>query len=145
MPARLVLLGLFAALAVPAVRAQSGGILAVRPAPSLSVDLGLGPHPTTDALAAEPARSAAGPRGRGAARGAKVGALVGLGVGGALTVIAYALDAKSGCSNDGSFCAGTYTALATIPFTVLTTGVGAAIGAAMARPERISPPALEAP
>ena len=133
MPFRLALLGLLVTLAIPATRAQDGGILVIRPITSLSVDLGLGTRPTTGAPV-EPSGTAAGPRGRGAVRGAKIGALVGLGIGAVVTALAFSADASNSCSGDGSLCAGPLAVLAIVPFTLATTGIGAGIGAATARP-----------
>ncbi len=144
MSARLVLLSLLAAITVPASHAQGDGILVVRPAPSLTFDAGLGPRLAGDALPVEPPRSAATPRERGAWRGAKRGFLVGVGVGAAATLATF-IAADNGDLKCEYFCWSLVAAAATVPFTVLTTGAGAAIGASTARPERVPPPTLEAP
>lgn len=142
MPARFLLLNLLVALAIPAVQAQSDGILLARPAPALSVDLGIGERP--EPLGAERLVHVAGPRGRGALRGAKSGLIVGVAVSALLTAVGLGADISSGFDCD-FVCAWQVAAAAGVAFTVATTGVGAAIGAATARPERVSPPTPEVP
>ncbi len=139
MPTRLTLLVLLAAAAVPAAHAQSDDILALRPAPSLTFDAGFGPRPTrfVEPVPIRPASS----RLRGAWRGAKIGALGGVVVGVAATAAAFFIADGAHVSHDTwPIIAG-----ASVPLTALATGVGAAIGAAQAQPDRVPTPASERP
>lgn len=130
MSARLVLLALLTALAVPAAQAQADGILVLQPAPTLSVDLGVGERPVPlKAEHFEPAQ-AAGPRGRAAWRGAKIGFLAGVGIGVATTLAtAVLIDRRDGCEY---ICTWHLAAAATVPFALGTAGFGALLGASSA-------------
>ncbi len=137
MSTRLVLLGLLVALAVPAASAQTEGILVVRPVPSLTFDAGLGER--AERLDVPRAARAASPRSRGALRGAAIGALTSFVVGAATTAVVALTES---CNPGEDYVCGWHlAAAATVPLTVLSAGIGAAIGAATARPERVPPPA----
>ncbi len=124
-----------------AVRLGDGGVLVVPLVPDLAFDAGLGTPGTAAPVPASALTSMSGPRGRGAWRGAKRGFLVGLAVGAAVTAVV----ALSESCNPGSdyICGWHIAAAAAVPFTVLTTGAGAAIGAATARPGSPAAPPTE--
>lgn len=112
---------------------SSGRILLVTPTPHLGVDLpGFERGAETLALPSEP-ETAAGPRGRGAWRGAKTGFLVGAGLGAIAVGGALLYDSQGGCD---MFCAWMIAGAVAVPFTAITTATGAAIGAATARRSR---------
>ena len=118
----LVLAATFAASA-PAAQSSGGGILVVSPAPRLAIDAGLGER--AESLV-EPA--GAGPRARGAWRGAKRGFLVGLAIGAAGTVAAFVL-ADGGDTRCEYICNSAIAAILTVPLVAVTTTAGAVIGA----------------
>lgn len=138
--ARLVAVLCAVCLLAPAAWAQAGpsSILAAPP-PSLAYDAGLGSRPWD-------ARDSAGTptgglRTRGAWRGAKRGLLVGVAIGVTATAAAFFLaDGAHPSYDTWPIIAG-----ASVPMTVLSTGVGAIIGAARARPDPIPPPVVEVP
>lgn len=109
------------------------------PAPRLGVDLpGLERSDEAFGQTSEPA-TAAGPRGRGAWRGAKTGFLVGAGLGAIAVGGALLYDSQGGCD---MFCAWMIAGVVAVPFTAITTAAGAVVGAATARrsPETLAVP-----
>ena len=135
---RLALLVLLAALSASAPVAQSAGILVRSPDPRYGVDLpGLDRGADAIAHPVEPAAATvASPRGRAAWRGAKIGFQLG-----AVVTVAAVVGAKLAYLGCRDFCPWAVVAFTGIPFTAFTTGAGAAIGAATARPEAVPPPA----
>ncbi len=121
-----------------AAQPETSGILVSAPVLSLAHDAGLGERPER---LAEP--TTAGPRGRGAWRGAKRGLLVGLGISAVAVAGTMVHDAQDGGCD--IFCPWMFVAAAAVPFTALATATGAVIGSATARPEAIPPPVLEVP
>ena len=111
---------------------SGGRILLVTPAPRLGVDLpGMERDTETLVLPSVPVTNV-GSRGRAAWRGAKRGFLVGLAIGAAVTT---AVAVSESCNPGSKYVCDWYlAAAATVPFAILTTGAGAAIGAATARP-----------
>ena len=122
--ARLLVVLSAAVVLAPAVSAQAGpsGVLAVSPAPRLAYDAGLGER-------AEPLdeTAAAGPRERGAWRGAKRGFLIGVGVGAVAPLATYAI-ADKGNRQCEYVCFAVIPAVMTVPLVALTTTAGAITG-----------------
>ncbi len=143
--ARLAAVLIAACVLAPLAVAQSepSGILVAQSPPALTYDAGLGPRAAPSEASVEivfPA-DAAGPRGRGAWRGAKRGFLVGLGISAVAVAGTMVHDAQDGGCD--MFCPWMFVAAAAVPFTAITTATGAVIGAATARPEAVPPPVLE--